>query len=243
MAVVNPSNTRQLQKPPSYNMPAPSRTTLERILSGQSPKPYTFNAFLDFLVQNHSEETLNFIFEAKAYPDVYGAHWQSPDNNIIVQDPFLVGKQWSSIMGTYIIPGSPSEINLPGSIREQLLGILDVTISPPSPDQLTSALDHAYEILTQDALIPFIRSFDLVDDRPLTSEPHPGPTTYYASVLHLFSWRSGSSDNNRLYASPQSYPLLQLLILGPKTSASRDCTSRCSTSPTSERLSSAVAVV
>lgn len=195
MVVVNPSNTRQFQRSPS-NIPSPSRTTLESILSGQAPKPYTFDAFLNFLVQNHSEETLSFIFEAKAYPGVYGAHWESPDNNTITQDPVLVGTQWTSIMGTYILPGSPSEINLPGSIREQLLGILDVTISPPNPDRLNSALDHAYEILTHDALIPFIRSFDLVDDRPLASEPHLDSTTYYASVLHLFSWRTGSSNSN-----------------------------------------------
>ncbi|KAJ5300432.1 hexose transporter protein [Penicillium atrosanguineum] len=197
MAVEISPNTSQLRTSISNDMPSPSRTTLESILSGESPKPYTFNAFLDFLHQNHCEETLNFISEAKAYPGVYGTHWSSPDNSIVIQDPIIVGKQWTSLMGTYILPGSPSEINLPGYIRESLLGILDVTILPPHPDQLDSALDHAYEILTHDALIPFIRSFSLGDDRPLDSESHSNTTTYYGGFVHTFSRRYSSPSRNK----------------------------------------------
>ncbi|KAJ6104091.1 hypothetical protein N7523_010411 [Penicillium sp. IBT 18751x] len=185
-------------------MPSPSRATLESIISGKSPKPYTFDAFLDFLIQNHSEETLNFISEAQAYPGVYGAHWASSDNSTIIQDPVVVGRQWKSIIGTYILPGSPSEINLPGHIRESLLAILDVTILPPSPDRLDSALDHAYEILTHDALIPFMRSFHTGDDRQPVSESRSSPTAYYGSFFHMFSGRSSSPDHNKLYAHSQS---------------------------------------
>lgn len=203
MAAVIPTDSRQLQPSISNNMPTPSRTTLESIISGKSPKPYTFDAFLDFLIHNHSEETLNFISEAKAYPGVYGAHWSSPDNSIVIQDPVLVGRQWKSIMGTYILPGSPSEINLPGDIRESLLDIMDVTILPPSPDQLDSALDHAYEILTHEALIPFMRSFHHGDDRPLISESRSSSASDSGTFVHIFPWRSNSPGRNNAYVHSQ----------------------------------------
>lgn len=193
MAVVMPNNASQPPTSPPDNIPSPSRITLENILSNDSPTPYTFKAFLDFLTRNHCTETLDFISEAKAYPTIYNTHWASPENSVIVQDPTLVGTQWVALMETYILPGSPSEINLPAYIREQLLGILNVTVSPPSPEQLNSALNHAYEILTEDALIPFIRSFQLSDNRSIASGPFPTSTLYYSNR------RSSSLDWSALY--------------------------------------------
>ena len=125
-------------------------------MSDESPRPYTFNAFLDFLTQNHCIETLDFISEAKNYRHAYGAYSASTDNNNIVQDPTLVIKQWRRLIATYISPGSPNEVNLPDYIKDALLGIVDVTASPPSPKQLKPAINHAYEILIEDALVPFI---------------------------------------------------------------------------------------
>jgi hypothetical protein len=161
--------------------------------------PYTFNAFTNFLIQNHCAETLDFISEAKAYPEIYSAHWASPDNSVIGRDSALVGMQWNSLMETYIVPGSPSEVNLPAYIREQLLGILDVTESPPHPEQLNSAVNHAYEILTQDALMPFIKSLYLADDTTVVSRCLSRSTLYYPNVGRTLSQMSGSMDWNDLY--------------------------------------------
>lgn len=122
--------------PFSSDFSPPSRTTLEDILSDKLPRPYTFNAFLDFLTQNHCIETLDFISEAKNHRDSYGVYSASIDNNDIFQDPTLVRKQWKRLIATYISPGSPNEINLPGNIQDALLGIADVTVSPASPEQL-----------------------------------------------------------------------------------------------------------
>lgn len=193
MAVVMPNNASQRPISPQNHIPSPSRITLENILSNDSPKPYTFNAFLDFLTQNHCTETLDFISEAKAYPTIYNTHWASAENSVIARDPTFVGTQWETLMKTFILPGSPSEINLPAYIREQLLGILDVTVSPPSPEQLDSAINHAYDILTEDALIPFIRSFQLSDNRSIASGYFPTSTLYYSNR------RSSSLDWSALY--------------------------------------------
>lgn len=203
MAVVMPNNASQPPTSPPDDIPSPSRITLDNILSNHSPTPYTFNAFLDFLIQNHCTESLDFISEAKAYPTIYNTHWSSPENRVIVRDPTLVGAQWEALMKTYILPGSPSEINLPAYIREQLLGILDVTVSPPNPEQLDSAINHAYEILTEDALIPFIRSFQLSENPSRLSGNVPTSTfptsTFPTSTLYYSNRRSSSLDWSALY--------------------------------------------
>ncbi|OQE15117.1 hypothetical protein PENSTE_c030G03923 [Penicillium steckii] len=154
--------------------PLPSRITLEDILSDESPRPYTFNAFLDFLTHNHCIETLVFISEAKNYRHAYGVYSVSTDDTNIVRHPTLVIKQWKRLMATYISPGSPNEVNLPGYIKNELLGTVDVSVSPPSPEQLEPAINHAYEILIEDALIPFIGSFHLAENQPINTSYLPG---------------------------------------------------------------------
>lgn len=46
----------------------------------------------------------------------------SIDNHNIVQDPTFITKQWKRLIATYIFPGSPHEINLPGYIQDASLG-------------------------------------------------------------------------------------------------------------------------
>lgn len=173
--------------------PLPSRITLEDILSDESPRPYTFNAFLDFLTQNHCIETLDFISEAKNYRHTYGVYSASTDDNNIVRHPTLVIKQWKRLMAIYISPGSPNEVNLPGYIKNELLGTVDVSVSPPSPEQLEPAINHAYEILIEDALIPFIGSFHLAENQPINTSYLPGQIIYPSN---LGQTREGSRVSN-----------------------------------------------
>lgn len=79
-------------------------------------------------------------------------------------------------MATYICPGSPSEVNLPSCIRDRLLDIVSEMVSSPSPEQLTSAINHAYEILTEGVLVPFVRSFHLSKNHDIDTECIPKST-------------------------------------------------------------------
>lgn len=178
--------------------PPPLRITLEDILSDQSPRPYTFNAFLDFLTQNHCIETLDFISEAKNYRHAYGVYSASTDDNNIVQDPSLVIKQWKRLMATYISPWSPDEVNLPCHIKNELLGIVEVSASPPSPDKLEPAVTHAYEILIEDALIPFIGSFHLAENQPINTSYLPGQILCPSNLGQSFSRVSTTPNQNDL---------------------------------------------
>lgn len=136
-----------------------SRTTLEAILSNESPEPYTLNAFFDFLNLHHCLEALDFISQAKIYRDAYTLYSTLADNENIVPNSTHIKQQWECIIATYILPGSSSEINLPSYIRDPLLSLTDVTVLPPNPKRLDPAVDHIYEVLKEDALMPFIRSF------------------------------------------------------------------------------------
>lgn len=142
---------------------ASSRTTLEAILSNQSPEPYTLKAFLDFLTLHHCLETLNFISEAKIYRDAYIVYSTLADNENTVPNSTRIKQQWECIIATYILPGASSEINLPSYIRDPLLSHTDEIVFPPSPKRLDPAVDHIYEVLKEDALMPFIRSFGGLD--------------------------------------------------------------------------------
>jgi hypothetical protein len=107
-----------------------------KIFCPTNHRDHTHSILFWILTQNHCIETLDFISEAKNYRDSHGVYSASIDNNNIVQDPTLFRKQWKRLIATYISPGSPNGNNLPGNIRDALLGIDGVTVSPASPEQL-----------------------------------------------------------------------------------------------------------
>ena len=180
-------------------MPSLSCITLENILSDQSPKPYTLNAFLNFLTQNHCIETLDFTIDAKAYCDTYHMESASTSDDDMTLDSPLVGKLWKRLMTTYIYPGSPSEINLPSHMREQLLGFACEGASFPSSEQLSPVMNHAYESLTEDALVPFIRSFHLEYNHYTGPGYVPNSTQPHSYFDQDFSRTANSPDENDLY--------------------------------------------
>ncbi|OOQ86469.1 hypothetical protein PEBR_21211 [Penicillium brasilianum] len=154
----------------------PSRSTLDDALSGQSSGPYTYNALLEFLTQGHCMETLNFISEAKSYRDLYSLYSISVDSCNLIRDTTLVAKQWKRLISTYVSPESPSQINLPDDIREQLLEPGDAILSPPNPERLGLAIDYAYEIITEDALLPFTSSLQAEDTYAIRLGYSPSPS-------------------------------------------------------------------
>jgi hypothetical protein len=132
-------------------------TILKDILSDKAPRPYTANAFFDFVSHTHCTESLDFIVKVQDYHNLYTS-LQSFFNKEVTQESAHVGKEWKYLMSTFISPGSPSELNLPSNIRDQLLSHFDPMLSPPRPDHLNPAVRHTSEMLTDNILIPFLRS-------------------------------------------------------------------------------------
>lgn len=147
-------------------------TILQDILSGKAPRPYSANAFVDFVSQKHCSESLDFIVKVQDYHNLFTC-LQTFFNKRLTQEAIVVTEEWDYLIKTFISPGSPCELNLPSSIRNELLSH-DSNPTPPRPDYLDSAVRHTAETLTDNILIPFLRSspisnFDATPPVPLSS--------------------------------------------------------------------------
>lgn len=129
-----------------------------QILSGNASEPYTLESFVDYLSQNHCIEILDFLSDAKTYIEAYRASAPDICATKMTSDSRRLGKQWKSLMSTYIMRAAPDELNLPEYIRAALLDRANVMILPPSPATLEPAIRYAHELLTESALLPFIQS-------------------------------------------------------------------------------------
>lgn len=131
--------------------------TINHLLSGTAPEPFTFESFIQFLSRNHCIEILNFIAEANSYSNNYQfdtSGWQRNSTGSMA-----LGEQWENMLNAYIVPGGAHELNIPMDTRRRLMAIENVMACPPPPSELNPALHSAYDLLTESALIPFIVSF------------------------------------------------------------------------------------
>ncbi|ORY83010.1 hypothetical protein BCR37DRAFT_378951 [Protomyces lactucae-debilis] len=134
------------------NMPAP---TLERILAGQSPPPFTLTAFMGFLSQNHCLETLEFTLDASRYQQYYYSLSQVPPIPGSMEANRL-STSWERLIGAYVRPGAPREVNLTSHVRDALMRIPN-TYTPPAPESLDQAVFKIIELMRESVLTPFIQ--------------------------------------------------------------------------------------
>lgn len=184
----------------SADMSPSSRTTLDDILSDQSSGSYSYNALLDFLTQGHCMETLDFISDAKLYRNTYTLYSISVDNCDLIRDTTLVAQQWKRLISTYVFPESPCQINFPDHIREQLFEPGDPIVSPPNPERLDLAIDYAYEIITEDALVPFARRLYTEDTYAcaIRSISLPAPKPSQLCCCHFSSQNPSRPVNDKM---------------------------------------------
>jgi len=176
------SETTQLTEQPSQI----SRPNFNNIISGHASAPYDFESFVDFLSRNHCIETLDFLSEANAYSDAYHNSVVSAHPGHMTPATRRLGKQWKTIMSTYISTGSPNELNIPDYLRQGLLSNHDVLISPPNPTQLESTIHHARELLADGVLIPFINSIPMdIRSRSLSIDQRSRPPIRLQVVSEL----------------------------------------------------------
>lgn len=114
----------------------------------------------------------------------------------MIRDTTLVAKQWKRLISTYVSPESPSQINLPDHIREQLLEPGDAILSPPNPERLGLAIDYAYEIITEDALVPFTRTLHTEDTYAIRLGYLPAPSSNHLRSSHVLSQDLSCPDND-----------------------------------------------
>jgi hypothetical protein len=81
-----------------------------------------------------------------------------------------VFREWQHLKDAYIVRNAPREINIPGWMRDTLMEITPGAPCPP-PILLEPVLHYAYEMLAEDAVLPFIRS--LADIADTNGAAHP----------------------------------------------------------------------
>ncbi|OQE20563.1 hypothetical protein PENSTE_c013G02765 [Penicillium steckii] len=142
----------------SRQMPPGRNPDFDQIIAGNTETPFALESFVEYLSENHCIELLDFLSDTKNYIDAYRA--SAPDLCLtrMTSDSRRLGKQWKILMSTYIMPGSPDELNVPEFIRVRLLDHVNVMISPPNPTALDPAISYAHHLLTDSALLPFIQS-------------------------------------------------------------------------------------
>jgi len=173
-----------------------NRPALRDILANAAPPPWSLSAFMAYLSQNHCLETLEFTMEAERYKT---AHAQGTGSEHVCA-------LWQKLINAYILPYGPREVNLPGPVRDRLLG-LAWTAAPPNPSELDEAVKIVYELMNDSVLLPFLESTSTAQHeappREEEHEPRQGRTR-----LRIPNDRASASDEGS--RSPKSSFLPQL---------------------------------
>jgi hypothetical protein len=137
-----------------------TRPTLNEVLSDAMPPPYTLNAFMTYLSENHCLETLQFTLAAKQYRETYNSFVNQSGEPIATTDP-SAGRHlrmlYQLLLTTYVIPGAPREVNLSSDVRGSLLRYKD-QLTPPQPEALEPSVKHIQELMENSIFLLFLNS-------------------------------------------------------------------------------------
>ncbi|KAK5947265.1 hypothetical protein PMZ80_001414 [Knufia obscura] len=165
------------------------RPTLDDVLNGQAPSPYTLAAYTAFLSQQHCLETLEFVTEAKKYATKYDESAASYHGMPLTTDSsegFELQQDWIRIMDVYVKPGAPREINLPAEERDDLVEE-SYEPRPPKPEALDPAVRRMRDLMSDSIFIPFCNSvktvshaatYNALSDISRPSDLDPSAMTY-----------------------------------------------------------------
>ncbi|QSZ31564.1 hypothetical protein DSL72_001131 [Monilinia vaccinii-corymbosi] len=184
-------------KPSSLSIPpgpyCPRRPTLSEVLSNVAPPPWTLSAFMAYLSQNHCLETLEFTMDATRYKNHYhAAYGRDPYSPLCPtdQDCEYVRMLWQKLMGAYIVPNGPREVNLPSDVRDRLLRLPNLHTAP-DPRELDQAVKIIYELMDESVLVSFLNSV-------APSSRGSGSSPWASSESFADTAMAGSSDEQSL---------------------------------------------
>ncbi|KAK9366917.1 RGS domain-containing protein [Lipomyces kononenkoae] len=197
--------------------------TLDEVLSNEAVSPFSLTEFIAYLALNHCLETIEFTMDVKRYAEAYesAVATLSPDvtkfgpENRSYDHVMLL---WHRITDSYIRPDSPRELNLPASVRNDLLLLARVNV-PPGPEKFAEAIAAVKELMTESVFIRFLNDaqMSVISEEPeaeagemvsssLTMSGHPSSHQRRLSNLHTRApARSVSSDIPRDQLRPEYF--------------------------------------
>ncbi|KAM3072725.1 hypothetical protein ACMFMF_007058 [Clarireedia jacksonii] len=166
-----PSRPLSLAIPPGPY--CPRRPTLSEVLLNSAPPPWTLSAFMAYLSQNHCLETLEFTMDATRYKNHYQTVFGRDPHTPVTptpQDCEYVRMLWQKLLDAYIAPNGPREVNLPSTVRDQLMSLPN-DYAPPHPNELDQAVKIIYELMDESVLVPFLNSVAPATSRCTETSP------------------------------------------------------------------------
>ncbi|KAF7591563.1 hypothetical protein BBP40_001443 [Aspergillus hancockii] len=133
--------------------------TFDKVLNDAAPYPYSLNSFKAYLSQNHCSESLNFLEEVEQYTQTYRCAIQvdgAPLSSHSTSSPSLL-LTWKRLISTYILPGSPQELNLSTEERNSLLKYDNARVPPP-PCLINEAVKRIAQSLESSVFFQFLSS-------------------------------------------------------------------------------------
>lgn len=171
ISVVNKKETSGILSP-NY------RPTLDDVLNGRAPAPYTLTAYTAFLSAQHCLETLDFVTEAKNYAAKYdelAAQYHGMPMTTETADGFELQQDWIRIMDVFVKPGAPREINLPAEERDDMVDE-PIEPKPPKPEALEPAVRRMRDLMSDSIFIPFCNS--------VKAPPHAATYNALSDIVH-----------------------------------------------------------
>jgi Regulator of G protein signaling domain len=183
----------------------PRRPTLQEVLAGSAPPPWTLSAFMAYLSQNHCLETLEFTMDASRYRTHYEIMDTYPSTPIspASESCEYVAMLWQKLLDAYIAPNGPREVNLPSDVRDRLMK-LPCTPVPPHPSELEQAVKIIFELMDESVLVPFLNSVtpSQTSTTPWTSSDEIPQTAVSSQGSHDERSSSPAQSRNRRDCSP-----------------------------------------
>lgn len=152
----------------------PRRPDLRMVLENKAPQPWTLSAFMAYLSQNHCLETLEFTMDASRYKKHYETLKEEGNGKVVpgTDGCEYVRMLWQKLLDAYIIPNGPREVNLPSTVRDELLSLPN-DYTPPAPTKLDAAVKMVYELMNESVFVPFLNSVSALTPHPSTSIGSP----------------------------------------------------------------------
>lgn len=196
---MNTSLSRQTFGTTCHGTSRQKQPSLDDVLNKKTSYPYTLDNFKIYLSKKHCTETLDFIFDVCRYQESYHMLSKRFDRQPISSScPEAQGllDLWLQLLSTYILPGSPRQINSFSEERQRLLKYHNPE-NPPPPATLDLIAQEMHELLSESVFVSFLNEF--TETTCLTA--HEENTTHrsgHSRILRLLfngnfrSWNSNS---------------------------------------------------
>lgn len=161
----------------------PQAPALGEVLSGTAPPPYTLESFRLFSSYNNCIEILNFLECAKSYCEIYTSANTQLDNfsydSSEQPEVDILHCLWETLISTFVLPGSPQEINISCAERMSLFAY-NHWVAPP-PFILEPVVKRLYDQVEETIFTSFV-----FRDLHKNSDTPGGFTCWMVAIMTMY---------------------------------------------------------